>query len=96
MPDSGDFNRELAAAARGMQGEDSSQQAMERAVLVATEILPGCDAAGVCVVHRGERVDTHATSTAALPGTTPELAPPPSLAAPGPPAPEGAQGRVRW
>lgn len=66
MPDSGDFNRELAAAARGMQGEDSSQLAMERAVLVATEILPGCDAAGVCVVHRGERVDTHATSTAAL------------------------------
>nr|WP_254185135.1 GAF and ANTAR domain-containing protein [Nocardioides panacis] len=35
---------------------------MERAVAVATEILPGCDAAGACVVHRGDRIDTHATS----------------------------------
>jgi GAF domain-containing protein len=61
-----DFNRELAAAARGMQQEDSSRQAMERAVAIATEILPGCDAAGVCVVYRGERVDTHATSNDAL------------------------------
>jgi GAF domain-containing protein len=61
-----DFNRELAAAARGMQQEDSSRQAMERAVAIATEILPGCDAAGVCVVHRGERIDTHAASNDAL------------------------------
>ena len=61
-----EFNRELAAAAREMQDEDSSRQAMERAVVIATEILPGCDAAGVCVVYRGERVDTHATSNDAL------------------------------
>lgn len=66
VSDNEDFNRELAAAARGMQDEDGSRQAMERAVAVATEILPGCDAAGVCVVYRGERVDTHATSTDAL------------------------------
>lgn len=55
------FDRELAAAAREMQDEDSSRQAMDRAVAIATQILPGCDAAGVCVVYR-ERVDTHATS----------------------------------
>lgn len=66
MPNHEGFNRELAAAARGMQDEDGSRQAMERAVAVATEILPGCDAAGVCVVYRGERVDTHATSNDAL------------------------------
>ncbi len=62
VPTDEDFNRELAAAAREMQGEDGSEQAMERAVAIATEILPGCDAAGVCVVYRGDRIDTHATS----------------------------------
>lgn len=66
MPRSGDFAEELAAAARDMQGENSSQEAMDRAVAIATEILPGCSAAGVCVVHRGQRIDTHATSNAAL------------------------------
>lgn len=66
MPTHEDFNRELAAAAREMQDDSSSRQAMERAVVIATEILPGCDAAGVCVVYRGDRIDTHATSTDAL------------------------------
>ena len=61
MPTHEEFNRELAAAARDMQ-DDDSKQAMQRAVAVATEILPGCDAAGVCVVYRGDRIDTHATS----------------------------------
>ena len=45
-----------------MQDEGGSREAMDRAVSIATRILPGCDAAGVCVVHRGKRVDTHATS----------------------------------
>lgn len=66
MPTHEEFNRELAAAARDMQDDDSSRHAMERAVVVATEILPGCDAAGVCVVYRGDRIDTHATSNDAL------------------------------
>jgi GAF domain-containing protein len=66
MPNHEEFNRELAAAARGMQDEDNSRQAMERAVAVATEILPGCDAAGVCVVYRSDRIDTHATSNDAI------------------------------
>ncbi|GAA4722703.1 GAF and ANTAR domain-containing protein [Pedococcus ginsenosidimutans] len=66
MPNHDEFNRDLAAAARDMQDEDNSKQAMERAVVLATQILPGCDAAGVCVVYRGERVDTHATSDDAL------------------------------
>jgi transcriptional regulator with GAF, ATPase, and Fis domain len=66
VPNHDEFNRELAAAARGMQDEDSSREAMERAVAIAAQILPGCDAAGVCVVHRGDRIDTHATSSDAL------------------------------
>ena len=61
-----DFRDELAAAAREMQLDDSPGDAMQRAVTVATQIIPGCDAAGVCVVHRGERIDTHATSDDSL------------------------------
>ena len=60
-----DLRDELAAAAREMQ-DDSPQEAMQRAVMLATEIIPGCHAAGVCVVYRGDRIDTHATSTDAL------------------------------
>lgn len=62
MPQSDQFRDELAAAAREMQDDRTPQEAMERAVVVATKIIPGCDAAGVCVVHRGDRIDTHATS----------------------------------
>ena len=61
-----DLRDELAAAAREMQGDDSPREAMQRAVIIATQIIPGCDAAGVCVVYRGDRVDTHATSDDAL------------------------------
>jgi GAF domain-containing protein len=60
-----DLRDELAAAAREMQ-DDSPQEAMQRAVMLATQIIPGCDAAGVCVVYRGDRIDTHATSNDAL------------------------------
>lgn len=63
VPSHDAFNRELASAARDMQDDDSPREAMDRAVLIATEIIPGCDAAGVCVVYRGDRIDTHATST---------------------------------
>jgi len=66
VPTQEEFDRELATAAREMQEDASPKQAMERAVVIATEIIPGCDAAGVCVVYRGDRVDTHATSTDAL------------------------------
>lgn len=45
-----------------MQDDDSPKEAMERAVQIATKIIPGCHAAGICVVHRGERIDTHAAS----------------------------------
>ncbi len=63
MPPNDHFRDELATAAREMQEDGSPQEAMDRAVIVATKIIPGCDAAGVCVVYRGDRIDTHATST---------------------------------
>ena len=66
MPPHDDFRDELAAAAREMQDDDSPKAAMERAVKLATQIIPGCDAAGVCVVYRGDRIDTHATSDDSL------------------------------
>lgn len=62
VPPSDDFRNELADAAREMQDDDSPKEAMERAVKIATQIIPGCQAAGICVVHRGERIDTHAAS----------------------------------
>ena len=66
MSSQDDFRDELAAAAREMQDDDSPKEAMERAVVVATQIIPGCDEAGVCVVYRGDRIDTHATSSDSL------------------------------
>ena len=39
---------------------------MERAVELATPILHGSDTAGVCVVYRGERIDTHAATNEAI------------------------------
>lgn len=62
MPTHDVFRDELAEAAREMQDDDSPREAMERAVQIATKIIPGCRAAGICVVHRGERIDTHAAS----------------------------------
>ena len=62
VPPHDDFRDELAEAAREMQDDDSPKEAMERAVQIATKIIPGCHAAGICVVHRGERIDTHAAS----------------------------------
>ena len=49
-----------------MQDDDSPKDAMQRAVQIATQIIPGCDAAGICVVYRGDRIDTHATSDDSL------------------------------
>ncbi len=62
VPPHDDFRDELAEAAREMQDDDGPKEAMERAVQIATKIIPGCHAAGICVVHRGERIDTHAAS----------------------------------
>ena len=48
-----------------MQGGTSTQQTLDKVVLVATEIIRGCDLVGISVVHPGG-IDTPAGSDEAL------------------------------
>lgn len=59
------FAQQLAEAARSMQGGTSTQQTLDKVVLVATEIIRGCDLVGISVVHPGG-IDTPAGSDDAL------------------------------
>jgi GAF domain-containing protein len=52
MTSPSEFNRQLAAAARDMAKEHSTQDTLNRAVGLATELVEGCDIAGVSVVHK--------------------------------------------
>lgn len=45
------FADQLADAARSMQGCASTQLTLERVVLVATEVIQGCDLVGISIVH---------------------------------------------
>lgn len=47
------FIRQLAEAARSMQEKTSTQEVLDEAVLVATEIIEGCDLAGMSIVNPG-------------------------------------------
>ena len=47
------FADQLADAARSMQGWSSTQLTLEKVVLVATEIIQGCDLVGISIVHKG-------------------------------------------
>jgi GAF domain-containing protein len=60
-----EFNRQLAAAAREMAEEHSTQDTLSRAVALATELIDGCDMAGVSVVHK-TRIDTPAATDETL------------------------------
>lgn len=51
------FADQLADAARSMQGWSSTQLTLEKVVLVATEIIQGCDLVGISIVH-SDRIDT--------------------------------------
>jgi GAF domain-containing protein len=57
-----DFLRQLAEAARSMQRRTTTQEMLDEAVVIATEIIEGCDLAGMSVVHRGG-IDTPAGSS---------------------------------
>lgn len=59
------FADQLADAARSMQGWSSTQQTLEKVVLVATEIVQGCDLVGISIVHSGG-IDTPVGSSEAL------------------------------
>ena len=59
------FIRQLADAARSMQDKTGTQEMLDEAVQVATEIIDGCDLAGMSIVNpRG--IDTPAGSGDAL------------------------------
>ncbi len=51
------FADQLADAARSMQGSSNTQQTLEKVVLIATEIISGCDLVGISVVH-SDGIDT--------------------------------------
>jgi len=59
------FTRQVADAARSMQGLTTTQQVLDEAVVVATEIIEGCDLAGMSIRHR-DGIDTPAGSGEAL------------------------------
>lgn len=65
METSASFADQLADAARSMQGWSSTQLTLEKVVLVATEIIQGCDLVGISVVH-GDGIDTPVGTTEAL------------------------------
>jgi len=65
MTTPGEFNRQLAAAARSMAAEHSTQDTLNRAVGLATELIEGCDIAGVSLVHK-DRIDTPSATGEAL------------------------------
>jgi transcriptional regulator with GAF, ATPase, and Fis domain len=48
-----------------MSAESSTQGTLERAVLMATAMVPGCDAAGISILHR-DSIDTPVASSEAL------------------------------
>jgi GAF domain-containing protein len=55
------FIQQLAEAARSMQGKTSTQDMLDEAVVVATEIIEGCDLAGMSIVNP-DGIDTPAGS----------------------------------
>lgn len=59
------LTRQLADAARSMEGWSSTQQTLDSVVSLATEIVRGCDLVGISVVHR-DRIDTPAGSDESL------------------------------
>lgn len=59
-----DLNDQLAAAARSLQAQAGTVRTLERSVALATEMLHGCDHAGVSVVNRNREIDTPAATDA--------------------------------
>lgn len=59
------FIRQLAEAARSMQEKSTTQETLDEAVAVATEIIEGCDLAGMSIVNPSG-ITTPAGSGAAL------------------------------
>jgi len=59
------FAKQLAEAARSMQGLTNTQETLDKVVLVAIEIIEGCDLVGISIVHP-DGIDTPAGNSEAL------------------------------
>jgi len=57
-----ELSTELAAVARALLAEGDVQQTLDKAIAMATDIVPGCDHVGVSLVRRGQRIDTSAAT----------------------------------
>jgi GAF domain-containing protein len=57
-----DLHTQLAEASRELHAEPDTQRTMERSVLLATELIPNCDHAGISTVHRNRTIDTPAAT----------------------------------
>lgn len=62
MSVSAGLSAQLAAASRALQDEPDTQHTLDRSVGLATEMLRGCDYAGVSIVHRNGSIDTPAAT----------------------------------
>jgi hypothetical protein len=56
------LNEQLADAARALQAEMSTQRTLERRVALATELIDGCDYAGISFVRRKGPIETPAAT----------------------------------
>lgn len=56
------LSEDLAAAARELQSEVSAQHTMDKVVELARELVPGCEHAGISLVHANRRIDTPAAT----------------------------------
>src|SRR5215213_9620252 len=57
-----DLHTQLAQASRELHAEPDTQRTMDRSVLLATELIPNCDHAGISIVHRNRTIDTPAAT----------------------------------
>jgi transcriptional regulator with GAF, ATPase, and Fis domain len=59
---SSELSEQLAEAARALQAEASTQRTLERCVALATELIDGCDYAGISFVRRKAPIETPAAT----------------------------------
>jgi len=52
----------MADLARGLRSETDASATMDHLVQATVELVPGCEAAGITVAHRGGRIETPAAS----------------------------------
>ena len=62
MENTSGLDQQLADTARSLQAETSTQRTLERCVALATELIDGCDYAGVSIVHRRAPIETPAAT----------------------------------